>query len=287
MAQTIKEKIRRISTWEGGQRLFNFAYSIGAAIVIWGALFKILHLSGGDLLLCIGMGTEVLMFILTAFDRPPKEYHWEEVFPSLGKDGKKEQTGEDRLVEEVQAQADEAEQEAPDAPQEAYQPVQGVPTVQGVPVQGVIAVQGGQPIQGGQPVQIVAGAPVVVAPAEPLPVNAAEVEAISKQVEMLGEMSQQTAEYMAKISDLSHNIDGLNTIYEIQLKSISSQLDSIERVNRGIKDMRDMIEKSANQSAAYCMEIEKMQRLMQQLNQVYEKMLTNVNSALFSPENQQ
>lgn len=51
-----------------GQRFFNFAYSIGAAIVIWGALFSILHLPGGNLLLAIGMGTEVLMFILTAFD---------------------------------------------------------------------------------------------------------------------------------------------------------------------------------------------------------------------------
>ncbi len=60
---------------------FNFAYSIGAAVVIWGALFKILHLPGGNALLSIGMGTEVLMFVLTAFDRPPREYHWEEVFP--------------------------------------------------------------------------------------------------------------------------------------------------------------------------------------------------------------
>ena len=64
---------------ENGQRFFNFAYSIGAAIVIWGALFKILHLPGGNTLLSIGMVTEVLMFILTAFDRPPKEYTWEKV----------------------------------------------------------------------------------------------------------------------------------------------------------------------------------------------------------------
>lgn len=55
-----------------GARFFNFAYSIGAAIVIWGALFKILHLPGGNLLLAIGMGTEVLMFILNAFDRPDR-----------------------------------------------------------------------------------------------------------------------------------------------------------------------------------------------------------------------
>ena len=68
---------------EKGQRFFNFAYSIGAAIVIWGALFKILHLPGGNTLLSVGMGTEVLMFVLTAFDRPPKEYKWEDVFPVL------------------------------------------------------------------------------------------------------------------------------------------------------------------------------------------------------------
>lgn len=75
--------IERFLHGEKGQRFFNFAYSIGAAIVIWGALFKILHLPGGSTLLCIGMGTEIAMFILTAFDRPPKEYAWEDVFPVL------------------------------------------------------------------------------------------------------------------------------------------------------------------------------------------------------------
>ena len=75
--------IERFLHGEKGQRFFNFAYSIGAAIVIWGALFKILHLPGGNTLLCIGMGTEIAMFLLTAFDRPPKDYHWEEVFPVL------------------------------------------------------------------------------------------------------------------------------------------------------------------------------------------------------------
>ena len=78
-----KNSIERFLSGEKGQRFFNFAYSIGAAIVIWGALFKILHLPGGNTLLSIGMGTEVLMFILTAFDRPPREYRWEEVFPVL------------------------------------------------------------------------------------------------------------------------------------------------------------------------------------------------------------
>ena len=78
-----KNVIERFLSGETGQRFFNFAYSIGAAVVILGALFKILHLEGGNEMLTIGMGTEVLMFILTAFDRPEHDYKWEQVLPVL------------------------------------------------------------------------------------------------------------------------------------------------------------------------------------------------------------
>lgn len=77
MANMIKNYANRLQQFlqgSSGQRFFNVAYSVGAAIVIWGALFKILHLPGGNLLLCIGMGTEVLMFLLTAFDLPAYDY---------------------------------------------------------------------------------------------------------------------------------------------------------------------------------------------------------------------
>ena len=68
-----KSLIKRLSNFISsyrGQIFFNFAYSIGAAIVIWGVLFKILHLPGGNALLAIGLGTEIVMFIITAFDLP-------------------------------------------------------------------------------------------------------------------------------------------------------------------------------------------------------------------------
>ena len=46
--------------------------------------------------------------------------------------------------------------------------------------------------------------------------------------------------YVSGMETLNRNISGLNTIYEIQLKSISSQLDNIDRVNNGLKNIRDM-----------------------------------------------
>ena len=60
--QKIRQRHRTLPTRRKGQRFFNFAYSIGAAIVIRGALFKILHLPGGSTLLCIGVGTEIATF---------------------------------------------------------------------------------------------------------------------------------------------------------------------------------------------------------------------------------
>lgn len=65
----------------------NFFYSIGAAIVILGALCKINHYSLGPLdgstILLIGMGMEVIVFTIFAFDKPKGEYDWEIVYPEL------------------------------------------------------------------------------------------------------------------------------------------------------------------------------------------------------------
>ena len=62
----------------------NFAYGMGAAIVIIGALMKITHKDLGPLtgntMLTIGLITEALIFAISAFDKPPKDYEWEKVY---------------------------------------------------------------------------------------------------------------------------------------------------------------------------------------------------------------
>ena len=65
--------VTRLQHWMDsvpGQTFLNYAYSWGAAIVILGALFKLTHLPGGNIMLFLGMGTEALVFFLAAFDRP-------------------------------------------------------------------------------------------------------------------------------------------------------------------------------------------------------------------------
>ena len=65
--------VTRLQHWMDsvpGQTFLNYAYSWGSAIVILGALFKLTHLKGGNIMLFVGMGTEAVVFFLAAFDRP-------------------------------------------------------------------------------------------------------------------------------------------------------------------------------------------------------------------------
>lgn len=66
-----------------GKRFMAMAYGIGAAIVILGALFKILHLPGADFMLILGMGTEALIFFISAFEPLHQEWDWSLVYPEL------------------------------------------------------------------------------------------------------------------------------------------------------------------------------------------------------------
>lgn len=295
MVQKIKQYKRGIGAWissESGQRFFNFAYSIGAAVVIWGALFKILHLPGGNLLLCLGMGTEVLMFTLTAFDRPPKEYKWEHVFPVL--DTNKE---EDR----------------PDFTQGGGVVINGGVVSGGTVAAGNAGI-GGQGAAGvRQPLVApdLTGAEPGQIMGEITNVSQLYVNQITEMTEELRHLQETTRAlntvsdvlldsyraitensenitrssngYVEQMQDLNRNISGLNTIYEIQLKSVSSQLDAIDRVNRGIKDISDMYTRSSQTSAKYCEETEKMALYMQQLNSVYAKMIQAMSINMYNP----
>jgi len=303
-----KNVVERFLSGDSGQRFFNFAYSIGAAIVIWGALFKILHLPGGNTLLCIGMGTEVLMFILTAFDKPEKEYHWEEVFPVLASNDPEDRpdfNGGGGIIiggGSGSGNGGTATAQAVDAAQ----------------AKGAVGLPQGIDLSEDDTRSLSESIAKMAAASDQLSRMAELTDATQQYLSQMSEISEQMQKlastttalnqvsetllqsynaitsnsqtitdsstgYVDQMQALNHNISGLNTIYEIQLKSISSQLENIDRVNRGLKDIRDMYEKSAAESAHYCDETEKMARYMKQLNSVYEKMIKAMTVNMYRP----
>ena len=279
-----KKKAGRFLKSDSGQRFFNFAYSIGAAIVILGALFKILHMPLGNLLLSVGMGTEVLMFVLTAFDKPEKEYHWEEVFPVL------------------------ASQDPEDRPD--FNTGGGI-FIGGAGGSGEGGYEGGEINVSVSDAKNAVGLPQGVNLSEEdtlsLSESIAKMAAASDQLSRMAELTDATQQYLSQMAGISEQMKkleatttALNEVSETLLGSYRAitdnsqnitesstgyvdQMQALDRVNRGLKDIRDMYEKSAAESAHYCDETEKMARYMKQLNSVYEKMVKAMTVNMYRP----
>lgn len=89
------------------KKVMNMAYGLGAAVVIIGALMKIIHKDlgplSGNTLLTIGLVTEAIIFALSAFDPPEEGYKWENVYPALvGDDAAAEDTMSVKAPEALQ-----------------------------------------------------------------------------------------------------------------------------------------------------------------------------------------
>jgi len=81
--QRYKNGMEMFLSSETGKRVLSFCYSWGASIVVIGAMFKIVHLPYANWVLCFSLVVEALVFLLSAFERPNIEYHWDDVFPVL------------------------------------------------------------------------------------------------------------------------------------------------------------------------------------------------------------
>jgi len=91
-------QLNNIVRTRGFRNFMAKLYGLGAAVVILGALFKINHYAGADIMLIVGLGTESLIFFFSAFEPPHVEPDWSLVYPELAgmyhEDGSKKPTEE-------------------------------------------------------------------------------------------------------------------------------------------------------------------------------------------------
>ncbi len=259
-----------------GKVMLNYAYSWGAAIVILGALFKLTHLPGANFMLFAGMGTEVLVFFISAFDRPFKSYKWESVFPNIKIAG----------AEYGKKKDEEEENEIQDGIGDAWSTVMQTRGQQGNAASGPVIIGGGvmgagiQMPQGGQnismedakevieqegrqaqapnlgtsgPAVISVGSAPIASPIIPgIEVSPEMEEATKDYLEQLKEMTEALSRFVEQtksmgqdadqINTLNKNLTGINAIYEIQLRSISTQLGTIDEINEQTKKMAVQID---------------------------------------------
>ena len=296
-----KNRLEMFLASERGKRLLNFCYSWGASIVILGALFKLLHFPYANQILFIAMITESLVFFISAFERPGNEYNWEEVFPVLKSKNPMDRPDFHNTPVSAMMNSEENEMD------ENAQAINFSTTVQksnlvGGGFSSPIDVSEEDTKNLSDSIKKLSGA------AEQISKMAELTEATQKYLEQLSSMSenmerfssvtnslsnvsdtllnsyksitdnsdginQNSRGYVQQMEMLNRNISGLNTIYEIQLKSISSQIDSIEHINAGLSRIKDLYDGSVVDSSVFRGETEKMAQQLSQLNQVYGRLL--------------
>lgn len=272
--------IARLQHWMDsvpGQTFMNYAYSWGAAVVILGTLFKLTHIPGANLMLFIGMGTEVFVFFVSGFDRPFNSQNTELADEFID-------------LEDLEAMKEAAHTVAEAGAATAA----GGGTVViggGAPAGGTVVIGSGQPvtngatgaaIEGGATVigggvigggagiseeaaanlaaaaQAAAGAAALGQDAQGLLTNAqaanapevedaieAYVDQLQQLTEVLGRVREQAGRMTQdseEMVNLNRTLTGINTIYEMQLKSVSQQVGTIDQINDQTRKMAKQIE---------------------------------------------
>ena len=269
--------VYRLQKWMDsvpGQTFINYAYSWGASVVILGTLFKLTHLPGANFMLFLGMGTEVLVFFISAFDRPFDKTAEGRELPTHITDEYMEtgnvvygnnQTGGAIIVGGVEQQFGNAD----DAGQRGVAG-NNVNTVNvGSSVQ---TEDSGNTIPAGEAGGTVNGGTVIIGGmSHPQPdyvpqmtaeeaeaLNEAQgsyVEELKKLVETLSKVNEQSARLTRdseEMENLNRTLTGISKVYEMQLKGASQQIGTIDQINEQSRKMAQQIE---------------------QLNQIYARMI--------------
>lgn len=249
--------VYRLQKWMDsvpGQTFLNYAYSWGASIVILGTLFKLTHLPGADIMLFLGMGTEVVVFFLSAFDRPfDKTAEGRELPTHVTKEYLEGQVQDDsqpvtapmgKSVTTASADSVSAESLSDASAMAGGTVYVGRPVViaqpSGSSASAAPGEEMGRPMGGNVPVNTAFEPTAEVAEAQ-----SSYVEQLKKLVDTLEKVNEQSnrlASDSEEMENLNRTLTGISRVYEMQLKSASQQITTIDDINQQTRKMAQLIE---------------------------------------------
>lgn len=288
----------RFMEWYGsyqGKRAVGMVYSIGAAVVIVGALFKIMHWPGASTVLIAGMCTEALLFMIGCLDKPHPEFHWHEVFPQLLGHGT-----EPGLLAEMQARPKPTLMGGAEGSSSA-----SVPALNEKELESLKAGIGNLAKTAAQLSELstVATATNKLTSKLDAASDAAEQfvsagKIISEKSDALGSVYAQvtqdmqnvakgTKEYEVKVADVAKQLTSLNAVYELQLQTLQKQVEAynaqtekvtgataqVETLTATVKQMTDAAGNALKSQEAYVAGAKQLANQVADLNKVYGNML--------------
>lgn len=249
--------------------------SWGAAVVIIGAMFKILHLEGGEIIIGVGLGTEALLFFMMGFMPAHKEPHWEKVYPQLaeGFAGNSIDMSKPVKLNELEIKG-------------GGGGGAGIPDLK-ISDDAIAKIKEGLENFSNKVGSISKAADASLA-TEDFVTN---IKTASGKVNGLGvAFDQATAgvatittategakEYNNQINNLGKNISALNAVYELELQDSSAHLKAMNKFYSNLSQTMANFNDSMDDSKQFKEEVTKLSKNLSSLNAVYGNMLSAMN----------
>ncbi|MFI5221380.1 MAG: gliding motility protein GldL [Bacteroidia bacterium] len=245
----------------GFKKMMGKVYGFGASVVIVGALFKIMHWPMANFFLIVGLGTEAVIFALSAMEPLPKHYDWSLVYPELA--GIEESKGTisqqlDKMLEEAKV-GPELIQSLGNGLKSLSDNVNSFKDISNASVATDAFTKNVQ-----QASQTVMG------------LNSSYAKAVDAMNGMVT-ASEGSKEYGNQIEKLTKNLSSLNSVYELEIKESNNHLKSINEFVGNISKVVSSLNETQGQTENFKTEIGKLSKNLTALNNVYGNMLSAMN----------
>jgi gliding motility-associated protein GldL len=264
---------------KGFKILLKYLYGIGAAIVIAGALFKIMHWAGANEMLIAGMGTEVLIFFISAFEPLHAELDWARVYPELAEESKQDFLPEGFEDEEDPDGMSEADALAlanskmeeihlsPDLFDSLTGSIEGLKTN----VDKLSEIQDAS-VATNEYATSVRSATGMMNELNTGYSNT--VQAMNSLSSTVGGAAEQAHAYHEEVQRVTKNLSSLNAVYEMELQDAQQHIKTINNFYESLGGaMNNMVEASKD-AESYRSEVATLTKNLRDLNSIYGGMLT-------------
>lgn len=250
------------------EKVMPFVYGIGAAIVIVGALFKIMHWPFAGPMLVVGLGTEALIFFLSAFAPTHSDPDWTRVYPELAEDFKGElpQRRADQKGNGLTAKLDDMLANAKVGPDLINHLGSGLKSLADTTsklnnlTDASVATS-----EYAQNVKKASGALVDM--------NKSYATTITAMADMSG-ASQDAKSYHAQVLTVTKNLGALNAVYEMELQDTNKHLKAMQAFHGSLASAMDNMAQASKETEQFKGEMGKLTTNLTTLNKVYGSMLT-------------
>lgn len=241
-------------------------YGIGAAVVILGAMFKILDWAGGNLMITIGLSTEAAIFFLSAFEPRHEEVDWSKVYPELA-------GGEPRVKEVKRVSGESVSQKLDDMLTNAKVGPELIESL-GKGMQNLATSAEKMGNLSDAAVATNEYATNVKSAAKTLvDMNAS----YSKTAAALTEMSSASTdakEYHNQVLTVTKNLSALNAVYEMELQDANSHVKTLNKFYSNMTAAMEGLTEAGKETEAFKNELAKLNQNVSSLNKIYGGMLS-------------